>query len=978
MRGDEKEVKKIIGLVILGILIGLIWRIESNRWLSINFVDEQDNFVVGKNLIEGNKVFTNIFSHHQPGTYLLSGAIQKVLKPNTIQSLVRQHRQIITAWSIAWIILLTWRFGWPMMGAGVVVELVKNLYLGNMFLAESLVVFPMIYIVLIFLKNKKLGPVEVFFNGTLMATVGMTLAPMWPILGIIGAGWIWRWKNDIKKTGIIIIGEILVLGLVANFIDIKGYIENAVVINQKYYISIAGGDNLLISLGKATLTPFLFLINGTNRPEIWVIKFFVLGLLGVSIVDLKKKKYGQLLWIWTILTLANLRNFELEKIYYDGFHLLVWVGLIIAIPYFFVKQYRWLWGCLPIIILLMVNKGLIMSRPDYSRDFEIYYSRIFNMSEAIKATKENNDRLLAMPDEVMGYWQSGIKPAGRFIFFYKWMTGVEQLRKEQVANFESGPEYLIIKNNEGLPIDKFLENYQNFGYRGSENSEFYIRNDIYKNFSKEKIDKLKYYGLEEVKTIQTENNHKFVTVVNPIRGRELWKDKSLKPIDDQYKVINNLGLKATWLIQDDVIRDKELVAEIKQFNPNQELGVFLEVSKDLAYKARVYYPTEIEWYSPKAVFLSAYDLNDRKKLIDEMMKNFKSNFGYLPKSAGAWWIDSYSQQYLENKYKIKIFLICADQKTTDKYGIWGQWWGYPYIPSTTNVLVPGNSKSVVIQWAQRDLEKAYFGEGYSVSNYSLQANDYLSQKLDIKYFEKLAGQYLSVEKLGQITMGLETGIESIGNEIEYEKQLKWITDNKITSLKMSEFGDKYREIYYNRNPEKIILGDWIFTPEMRTNKKLGEKTIYQKDLVFKDFYKKDDSEFLNRIYVSENLTKKKVIKLEMIVKIILLIGGFVTAIKFKKIKWWMVLIFVVLVWATIHARYSIVDGQKMVGFLLDNFRFVGINLKTGFINTDLSNVVAKSMLKLKFDELYFVYWGLLGILIGRIVDGRKNSKAGKD
>jgi|GEM_PF-5085140 len=190
---------------------------------------------------------------------------------------------------------------------------------------------------------------------------------------------------------------------------------------------------------------------------------------------------------------------------------------------------------------------------------------------------------------------------------------------------------------------------------------------------------------------------RYATIVNPVRSRQLWKDKSLAPIAAQYGAIKNNGLMATWLLQNDVLVDKELVNKIKSFDENQELGIFIEVSKDLAYKSRVYYPTETEWYSPKAVFLSAYEIGDRKKLIDRMMTNFKNTFGYFPKSAGAWWIDSFSQQYLENKYGVRSFLICADQRTTDKYGIWGQWWGYPYIPSPSNILIPGESNSVVIQ-----------------------------------------------------------------------------------------------------------------------------------------------------------------------------------------------------------------------------------------------------------------------------------------
>lgn len=478
-------------------------------------------------------------------------------------------------------------------------------------------------------------------------------------------------------------------------------------------------------------------------------------------------------------------------------------------------------------------------------------------------------------------------------------------------------------------------------------------------------------GINLYKLSKKKKLNKVVTIINPVRSRELWKDKSLKPIDVQYKVIRELDLKATWLIQNDGLQDEELGKRIKEFNGKQEVGVFLEVSRNLALRARVYFDEQRPWYDPGVVFLSAYEVNDREKLIDKMMTDFEKTFGYLPKSAGAWWIDSYSQQYLQRKYGIKTFLICADQKTTDSYGIWGQWWGYPYIPSLNNILVPGNSKAVVVQWAQRDLEKAYKGEGPSVSNYSLQANDYIRQKLDFEYFKKLATQYLTVEELGQITVGLETGMESVGHEAEYKKQLKWISDNRIESLKMSEFANRYRNIYGNKNPDKVIIGDWVLTPTYRENIKLGEKTIYS-DKVFADYYKKDASGFLNRIYSPDNLIDKRLIDYEVVVKVLLVMGGGLIAWKFKKIKWWMIIIIVIVIWSTINVRYTVISGERIIGFLTDNLRFVGVNFKKGIVNSDLSNVVAKSMLKLKLDQLYFVYWVLLGA--GLVEAGRRLNK----
>lgn len=78
------------------------------------------------------------------------------------------------------------------------------------------------------------------------------------------------------------------------------------------------------------------------------------------------------------------------------------------------------------------------------------------------------------------------------------MTSVDFLKKEQLNNLELNPEYLIIKSDEGLNLIETLKKYTNFSYRGSDSSEFFIRNDIYDNYSQEKNERLKYYGLEAI------------------------------------------------------------------------------------------------------------------------------------------------------------------------------------------------------------------------------------------------------------------------------------------------------------------------------------------------------------------------------------------------------------------------------------------------------------------------------------------------
>ncbi len=348
-------------------------------------------------------------------------------------------------------------------------------------------------------------------------------------------------------------------------------------------------------------------------------------------------------------------------------------------------------------------------------------------------------------------------------------------------------------------------------------------------------------------------NNRFATIINPVRGRNLWLDKSLKPIDQQYKLIRSHNLSATWLLQYDVLSDKELSEFIKGFNSNQEKGMFLEVSQNLADQAKVIYPYNTAWFKPQAVFLSGYSQSERRRLIDAMFNGFKEHFGIYPKSVGAWWIDSYSLNYLKERYNITSAMIVADQTTTDSYGVWGQWWGVPYYPSKANVLVPAKSANdmtnlVILQWAQRDPLLAY-GDGPAISNYSLQANDYIRQGKNIEYFKDISSAYLDCSNpVGQITVGLETGIESVGYIKEYANQMDYLQKPPIKTVTMEEFAQNFSGII-PENPKNMELkykdSIWNLSLNGRENQKLKDKVDYS-EVAFKDYFLPDKAEFLDR------------------------------------------------------------------------------------------------------------------------------------
>lgn len=386
----------------------------------------------------------------------------------------------------------------------------------------------------------------------------------------------------------------------------------------------------------------------------------------------------------------------------------------------------------------------------------------------------------------------------------------------------------------------------------------------------------------EVLAQQPMCDNRFVTLINPVRGRDLWVDKTINPLKNQYELIRKHNFPATWLLQYDVLSDKYLLDEIRKLEQGQEIGAFLEVSQNFAEQSRVLYPHAVPWFSPRAVFLSGYSQSDRRKLIDKLFKEFKLEFGFYPKSVGAWWIDSYSLNYMKDKYGIKTVLIVADQKTTDNYGVWGQWWGMPYYPSYANILTPASSMNnkedvVILQWAQRDPVLAY-GEGAKYSNYSLQANDYTRQGKNTKYFGDLVSVYLDCQNpVGQITVGLETGIESIGYLNEYENQLEYLSGiPNLNTVTMSQFSDRFSKVF-PLFPKQFIIdyqdSSWILKIDSRDNPKLKDSIKYQQDVAFSDFFVSDNQGFLNRNLEQLN-SKSSLSYFPYFLPVILILGSF--------------------------------------------------------------------------------------------------------
>ena len=349
--------------------------------------------------------------------------------------------------------------------------------------------------------------------------------------------------------------------------------------------------------------------------------------------------------------------------------------------------------------------------------------------------------------------------------------------------------------------------------------------------------------------------NQFITIVNPVRGADFFQLENAKPSDNfikQFSEIQKRNLSATWLIRPDALSDTQITELLRKSGSNQEAGLFLEVTPSWANMAQVGYRKSQNWHFAGSVFLTGYEVEERKKLIDAAFENFKKTFGYFPKSVGAWWIDAESLSYMREKYGVVANMDVADQYSTDNYQVWGQYFSTPFYPAKRNALMPASSEEqkigvVTVQWATRDPYNS-FGNGVLDSTYSVQSNDYankLFHTLDTEYFKKLLSVYLDnpYNSFGQVTVGLENDFSWDQFGQEYQKQLDVVSLRKKSGTEevtLSQFAERYSRLFPKLTPPSIIftqdpLGSggyvlWYQNPKYRLGWFSGNRGSLIKDL----------------------------------------------------------------------------------------------------------------------------------------------------
>ncbi|HTN38210.1 MAG TPA: hypothetical protein VL053_14115 [Arachidicoccus sp.] len=200
----------------------------------------------------------------------------------------------------------------------------------------------------------------------------------------------------------------------------------------------------------------------------------------------------------------------------------------------------------------------------------------------------------------------------------------------------------------------------------------------------------------EVKTSETP---KIVNIINFIRLLEprdpkITEDVLFQTVVKQVELMNKYDLPGTFMLQYDALLDSRYQNLLKALPRDRfEIGGWLEVPQPLAENAGLKWRGSYPWDSRADVdFTTGYSPEERRKLVDVYMKDFKKIFGYYPKTVGCWYIDAYTLNYLYTKYGIIASCNCKDQIGTDGYTLWGGYWNQAYYPSLHNAYMPAQTQ----------------------------------------------------------------------------------------------------------------------------------------------------------------------------------------------------------------------------------------------------------------------------------------------
>jgi hypothetical protein len=495
----------------VGIAIALLKRVGA-----FGCFDDCFNFGAGYFLLQGKQLYSQIFFNHQPIMAYISAAVQYISQPQTLFELVKYHRIVVLLLADIFGTFLILRFGLPLFLSLVVFESMKFYIFGDRFLAEGIIVYPMMYLTILILY-KFLGKIVYRWEYILAALCSWFIfwmrEPFMPWSGVsflILLLLAYKEKTQKKHIAIAFIVFCLLHLITFTVLPVREYIFNVFTINMQYEVSVHPWN--VMTIAQILFYPAFVMIHGVGN--IFQNTLFVLSVIFFVVIGyevFRKRRYVAIGVSLFLLGLANLRVVPVGTLYYDAFHMVPWYGMVIGITCMFMND-MWedvkakkiaaiLSVCLIAIILygIFLPKSFVREHIDTQLEFTNNYATYFSKGQVIKLLAGPGDTMFVEMWEDPIYFVAGVPTA----YSYSWYTSVMPFfPKYQIAREEMfalhPPTFYVGACRDG-DVDSFaLSGEDKKKYTQLLNSGrpscVYVRNEVVPTISKNVADRISAYG----------------------------------------------------------------------------------------------------------------------------------------------------------------------------------------------------------------------------------------------------------------------------------------------------------------------------------------------------------------------------------------------------------------------------------------------------------------------------------------------------
>ncbi len=406
-------------------------------------------YMGGYFLLKGERIYTDFFFNHSFLVPVISFLIQKITHPTELYTFILFHKLFIYLFSFLFGLILIFRFKTQAFLTLIFYELTKFFTFGDRFLGESLVVYPVLYLLGISWEKihaKKLHRFDYLLSGIFVYFIIFAREPYVPLALFLFLVILWG-KKDIKLKKYAVISFLTPAIVSFILISPKDFFTNVFTLNKSQIETESSKNGGILGV---LIYPLRIYIEGFWNLFRQITIFFMSAFLISGIYySLKLRRLGFIILL-IALSLAAVRPEIPGTIFYKAYHMNIWYAVLLFSTFLVIFEILKLKATkfkivilLPFFLLfayIFTSPNLIINEKiNKIEEYNFGYSGYYVYGNAIKNLSSDNDTIFVEEKDELINVLSNLKSSYKYNGYTSFMPLIDVYRDERLNMFKNAP-----------------------------------------------------------------------------------------------------------------------------------------------------------------------------------------------------------------------------------------------------------------------------------------------------------------------------------------------------------------------------------------------------------------------------------------------------------------------------------------------------------------------------------------------------------